>query len=1020
MAITGIFEADFSKFQAAVEGANVSLKDFQSNGDKVQASINRIGDSFSGVKIIQQATQVTKAITDIGGASSLTATEQARVNSILDEAIAKYAVLGQQAPPAMVELANATKQVDEESTLFGSTLGDLAGQLTAVASVGAAISFGKNILEGTAALEDLSRATGVSTDDLQKFAYVGDEFGVQMDVMARGVEQLSAKLANGDANAVSAVEKLGLSVDDLLKEGPAQAFQDVAKAVGSVEDPMTRAGIAAELFGGKLAKTLLPLLSDLTNAMNRVPKDALISEATIKSAHDFEIGIDHLATRMKAFVASEVKDFHDAWLELGDIITNQQTPLEEEKEAMGRVAKSMETAATSTAPVLTNAQLLQNKLDALNKEALAPLTEQQKKNILTLQQYGEGLKEIAKDVGSNEVAVKLFVDAHKAAEEQAKKNAEAMKKLADELEHLSEKMKVTSGVTQALLDELDGLSKGAVADLDLITGAKQQQQVLDLQQAFVKLTSLGLVPTAAELEKMGEMANKLFEAGAQLTPDLIEVAAETGNLGVKATDAWPKLEGLGQTLKIHAPDVVKYTDALRELSTMFGELGRAISAVDPTIGHLVESFGKASAAIDNAEKSFTNATKAFSAGDTLTGLASIASGIGGIASAAIAAGGAIVNLWDKFFGSAGRDAVVSFASTFQGGFSGLQQQLNQLGAEGQQLWISLTQGVGRNDPTAAAAAINKVTTALNNLHQAQNTQIQGLISSIQSFGGAVPAALDPYIQKLQQAGQLTDANAKALQALESGGKPTYDELVTLQQKYNLTAAQMGSSFNVAQIDANFQTVIDDLDTLTRGGTDVLAAMFQIGTDGAEALSGLGTAIQGDIEAAIQAGVAIPDNLKAAAQALINQGDLLDSSGKKITDINQLQFGETMQTSLDNLNKTLQDLIATMTGDDPNSFASALKNIGNTVVHPVVAPVYDDSGLPPSYRGGTPAGATASAPSAARAAAAAPSNALSTYRSPSGAIAARAGNITIVTQLDGRTVAQNQVKYIPSALALAGI
>jgi hypothetical protein len=45
--ITGVFEADFSKFHDAASQANVSLKGFQDNGDKVQASLNRIGDSFS-------------------------------------------------------------------------------------------------------------------------------------------------------------------------------------------------------------------------------------------------------------------------------------------------------------------------------------------------------------------------------------------------------------------------------------------------------------------------------------------------------------------------------------------------------------------------------------------------------------------------------------------------------------------------------------------------------------------------------------------------------------------------------------------------------------------------------------------------------------------------------------------------------------------------------------------------------------------------------------------------------------
>jgi hypothetical protein len=61
-------------------------------------------------------------------------------------------------------------------------------------------------------------------------------------------------------------------------------------------------------------------------------------------------------------------------------------------------------------------------------------------------------------------------------------------------------------------------------------------------------------------------------------------------------------------------------------------------------------------------------------------------------------------MFDKFFGSKGRDAVKKFAEA-QGGFDALHEKLGTLGAEGEQLWIGLTQGVGKNNPEQAEAAI---------------------------------------------------------------------------------------------------------------------------------------------------------------------------------------------------------------------------------------------------------------------------------------------------------------------------
>src|SRR5689334_18365980 len=101
MAVTAKFQADFSDFQSAVAKAEVSLREFESGAGQVEKALNRMADSFSGRKVVQDAELATRAINDIGGATKLTENEQARLNAQLTEAIAKYKALGLEVPPQM-------------------------------------------------------------------------------------------------------------------------------------------------------------------------------------------------------------------------------------------------------------------------------------------------------------------------------------------------------------------------------------------------------------------------------------------------------------------------------------------------------------------------------------------------------------------------------------------------------------------------------------------------------------------------------------------------------------------------------------------------------------------------------------------------------------------------------------------------------------------------------------------------------------------------------------------------------
>ncbi len=279
--------------------------------DVTSQALTRMSSSYDGSKIIQQANATAAAIQQIGGVTNLTAAEQAKANTILDAALEKYALLGKTAPAGMQALADATKQIpapaQEATSAFGSMLEGavaLASALGLAFSVQSILAFASSAVEGAAKLEDLSRATGISTDGLQQLAYVAAESGIGVDQLTRGVEQLSAKLAGGDKNATTAVELMGLSVKDLLAAGPQEAFLEIAEAVGRIDDPMTKNAIATDLWGGRLAKQLIPALHDMRTEMAAVPTGALISDVNIQKAHDFEVGLDHLETQLKSWTVT--------------------------------------------------------------------------------------------------------------------------------------------------------------------------------------------------------------------------------------------------------------------------------------------------------------------------------------------------------------------------------------------------------------------------------------------------------------------------------------------------------------------------------------------------------------------------------------------------------------------------------------------------------------------------------------------------------------------------------------------
>jgi hypothetical protein len=147
--------------------------------------------------------------------------------------------------------------------------------------------------------------------------------------------------------------------------------------------------------------------------------------------------------------------------------------------------------------------------------------------------------------------------------------------------------------------------------------------------------------------------------------------------------------------------------------------------------------------------------------------------LGGVFSAALPVVGSLIGplaekIWGSLFGTAGRDKVKDFAATF-GGFDALHAKLNALPTGiGETLWKNLTQGVGRNNPAEAKAAIDAINKALN----LQTSETQALVDTA--------------------------------------------------TKYGLTWKDAGDAAKTAHLDEVAQGLIDDFARLTKGGYEVVA------------------------------------------------------------------------------------------------------------------------------------------------------------------------------------------------------
>lgn len=152
--------------------------------------------------------------------------------------------------------------------------------------VGLSVEFFKHLTEGAidamAHLEDLSKTTGLTVEALSGLKIAAKQSGADLDSIASAVD----KLAMNVGKAPDKFKALGISARD-----PIEQLKQLADVLNSIDDPNTRAAVAAAALG-KAWQTAMPLLSEgsirIGELIDAGTKAAGVTEDMAKKAKELD------------------------------------------------------------------------------------------------------------------------------------------------------------------------------------------------------------------------------------------------------------------------------------------------------------------------------------------------------------------------------------------------------------------------------------------------------------------------------------------------------------------------------------------------------------------------------------------------------------------------------------------------------------------------------------------------------------------------------------------------------------
>jgi hypothetical protein len=318
-----------------------------------------------------------------------------------------------------------------------------------------------------------------------------------------------------------------------------------------------------------------------------------------------------------------------------------------------------------------------------------------------------------------------------------------------------------------------------------------------------------------------------------------------------------------------------------------------------------------------------------------------------------------------------------------------------------------------SDLTETIARLNAAGYTQASIAHGMRDSLNDLVRASIETGQKIPPQFLPLLAQLTRSGDLADDVKRKL--LGIADPAPWRDMQAAADKYGISIDALGQQFQAAKLTETAGELVKDWDLLVGHGADVNAV-----------IAGMSGKVNDLVHDSLKFGVDIPANMKPMLQAMADAGSLTDENGQKLTDLTKLHFAADLTADFDALILKLDALIDKLGGDHPNSVAGQAETTAKTVeasfnnvkINPIHVPYVFDAENPPDFD--VDAAGRASAPHLARGGIVTrPTFALIGEAGPEAVVPLGAGgvapiHITVISQLDGREVARNQVRYIPRA------
>jgi hypothetical protein len=179
------------------------------------------------------------------------------------------------------DMKGAGKSVGRFSRVVKGSSKRLLGFGTAmlgIAGAGGFLALMKSSLNSMDNIGKLSDEIGIATEKLVAYQHGAKIAGSSVEVLNKGLQYL-AKTIGETVTGIStegklAFDLLGLSVEKLEKQSPADTFKEVAETLSRIESPARRMAFAQRLFG-RAGKDMMTMLMGGSKALSHMEKEAI-------------------------------------------------------------------------------------------------------------------------------------------------------------------------------------------------------------------------------------------------------------------------------------------------------------------------------------------------------------------------------------------------------------------------------------------------------------------------------------------------------------------------------------------------------------------------------------------------------------------------------------------------------------------------------------------------------------------------------------------------------------------------